>query len=96
MSQWKIMKNIRKGIAVQIAAVILMLIFFGILLPFFYLMSNGVLKFQQTYYSSGVFQQNYLTFTTNIIAWWPILGILFPLVIWGILQAQKRRQQDAM
>jgi hypothetical protein len=83
----------RRGVGATIAAVILILIFFGILIPLLLLMSNGVLTWQQTYYAVGVFQQNYLTFNTNLIAYWAILFIFFPVIVWGLLQAMRRRQE---
>lgn len=59
----------------------------------FYMVIGGIVTYFQTYvtaYYPTAYDTNYYTFVTQFWYWYPILCVLFGVVIWGIVSAQQR------
>lgn len=85
-----------QALGVQIALIVLCLVFFGVLMPIFYAVTNPINVWSTHNYPSGVYDANTFTFMNSWWLWWPIIGILFPLIIYGLLQAQRRRPDEPL
>jgi hypothetical protein len=84
------MRLSNKGIATQIAVVIVALLCFGVL---YVMLDKGVqimTTFQQTNFGSGVFNPvDYLTFVESTWTFWPFF-ILLVAIFWLIEQSRRR------
>lgn len=84
------MNHYKSGVATQIVLVILTLAVVGFAYAVLNDLLNSVNTFQTTYYGSGFFIQDFLTFVEQAWHWLPLFVVICVPVLWGLRQAQRR------
>lgn len=87
----KWLRHKRRAVAYEIMFIFITLSLSAI----FYIVLDGVVSYFETYistYYSSVYDTNYYTFITQFWYWYPIICVLFGLVIWGVVGGQQRSQ----